>query len=110
MKKDSKITYDSVLATVISDGLSSTELSEIRKAVVKQETDNYHKERKLIYEIEMSDDFAHCFKHRKDAIEYLTTDIKDNPDDYFKDETVRLKTRWLDLETYNSYNDSWLEV
>ena len=110
MKNDSKITYDSMLAAVNAGGLSSVELSKLRHAVAEKETEIYHSTRKLIYEIELTDDMSHCFKKREDAIEYLTTDLEDNAEDYFNEQPVRLRARWLDLETYNSYNDHWLEV
>ena len=110
MKKDSKITYDSVLATVKCGGFTGNELSKLRHAVADKETEIYHSTRKLIYEIELTDDLSHCFKKREDAIEYLTTDIEDNAEDYFNEQPVRLRARWLDVETYNSYNDHWIEV
>jgi len=109
-RTEAQMTYDALLATVKCGGLSIDELKRLRNAVVEKETENYHSTRKLIYEIALTDDMSHCFKKREDAIEYLTTDLEDNAEDYFNESSVRLRARWLDIETYNDYNDHWLEV
>ena len=109
-RTEAQMAYDALLATVKCGGLSIDELKGLRNAMVEKETENYHSTRKLIYEIALTDDMSHCFKKRGDAIEYLTTDLEDNAEDYFNESVVRLRARWLDIETYNDYNDHWLEV